>query len=139
MTETPCDHTFDFPEDLNPMSNLFEKVCVKCGAIERPIIPPWDGILLKSPQHKAECEHTFEPVDNPSPDGPLVQKACTKCGTPWQCPHEKVMPEFDAKAAYNLDAYEVRRRWPRFEGNCPDCGERLIAYASAAHYVAGDW
>lgn len=35
---------------------------------------------------------------------------------------------------------EVRRRFPRLEGQCPKrCGFVGIAYASADHFVSGDW
>jgi hypothetical protein len=48
--------------------------------------------------------------------------------------------EFDYAAAAGLDAYAVRRRWPRLMGVCPKgCGYSGIAYASAEHYVCGDW
>lgn len=34
----------------------------------------------------------------------------------------------------------IRRKWPRLMGPCPKgCGFNGIAYASFAHYVAGDW
>jgi DNA adenine methylase len=59
-----------------------------------------------------------------------------------RCSHSKCMPKFsadDERAATGMDAAEVRRRWPRFEGCCPDCGEQLVMYASASHYIAGDW
>ena len=49
---------------------------------------------------------------------------------------------FDVETAYkeNLDAYEVRRRWPRGYGPCPKgCGFVGIAYASLEHYIYGDW
>jgi ArsR family metal-binding transcriptional regulator len=60
----------------------------------------------------------------------------------FQCQHAECRPRFteaDEREAQNVDASEVRRRWPRFDGRCPDCGEQVIMYASAAHYVAGDW
>ena len=47
--------------------------------------------------------------------------------------------EFDKEAARGLDAQEVRRRWPRFYGECRACGYVGIAYASLEHYVMGDW
>jgi hypothetical protein len=55
------------------------------------------------------------------------------------CIHPRTMPAFDHARAKRLDAAEVRRRWPRFEGRCPDCGASVIAYESFAHYAAGDW
>lgn len=55
------------------------------------------------------------------------------------CPHDSAPVEFDEKASAGLSSNEVRKRWPRFWGRCPDCGEQLIKYASFAHYIAGDW
>jgi hypothetical protein len=55
------------------------------------------------------------------------------------CTHPSVVVAFDEAAARGLDEHEVRRRWPRFMGTCPDCGCQLIKYASFAHYIAGDW
>lgn len=47
---------------------------------------------------------------------------------------------FDAQASRGLSAAEVRKRWPRGWGPCPKgCGWDGIAYASAEHYIAGDW
>lgn len=40
----------------------------------------------------------------------------------------------------NPSSEEVRKRWPRLNGPCPKgCGFVGIAYASYAHYIAGDW
>ena len=58
---------------------------------------------------------------------------------PETCEHPKCLPKFDEKAARGLDEFEVRKRWPRFDGKCPDCGALLIQYASAMHYIMGDW
>ena len=55
------------------------------------------------------------------------------------CDHEAHIPEFDPEAARNLPAHEVRLRWPRFEGGCSTCGQRVILYASVDHYTYGDW
>ena len=55
------------------------------------------------------------------------------------CDHSICTPTFDEEAANGLSKYEIRRRWPRFCGKCAKCGERVIAYASWAHYVMGDW
>ncbi len=48
------------------------------------------------------------------------------------------MPTFDASARC-ADAYETRRRFPRFHGSCDACGFSGVAYASFEHYIAGDW
>jgi ssDNA-binding Zn-finger/Zn-ribbon topoisomerase 1 len=56
-----------------------------------------------------------------------------------ECTHENVKVEFDEEAAKGMDEYQVRERWPRFFGNCPDCGVMLIKYASTAHFIYGDW
>lgn len=56
-----------------------------------------------------------------------------------ECQHEKTIPDFDEEAAKGLDATEVRKRWPRFFGECPDCGVQIISYASNMHYHSGDW
>jgi len=58
---------------------------------------------------------------------------------PHECPHAQIMPEFDAEAAKGLSAAEVKRRWPRYEGVCPDCGQGGAFYASYEHYLMGDW
>ena len=55
------------------------------------------------------------------------------------CQHPRCVPAFDEDVARDLDAYEVRRRWPRFDGTCPDCGERMILYASWSQYILGDY
>ena len=58
-----------------------------------------------------------------------------------KCEHPTVAAKytFDADAAKGLTTYEIRARFPRFEGRCPDCGVSLIYYADYAHYVYGDW
>lgn len=56
-----------------------------------------------------------------------------------ECKHEKVMPAFDIEAAKDLPAREVRQRWPRFSGLCPDCGYEGILYASFEQYIMGDY
>lgn len=56
------------------------------------------------------------------------------------CLHEAApSPPFDEEAARGLSSTEIQRRWPRWVGRCPGCGQVLIRYASALHYVAGDW
>lgn len=61
------------------------------------------------------------------------------CPNPETCGHLAALPPFDEQAATGLSVAEVRRRWPRFFGACPDCGGQVIAYASAAHFAMGDW
>jgi hypothetical protein len=71
-----------------------------------------------------------------------------------KCTHGVVFDEEAAKAvlgewapqsevdliAGNPRHAEVRKRWPRLNGTCPlGCGYVGIAYASWAHYTAGDW
>jgi hypothetical protein len=55
------------------------------------------------------------------------------------CAHPKCTPPFDEAAAKGASASEVRKRWPRFDGVCPDCNERVLGYASSMHYIMGDW
>lgn len=56
-----------------------------------------------------------------------------------ECKHVGVVVEFDEAAARGLSDTDVRARWPRFCGECTDCGCSLIKYASTMHYVMGDW
>jgi hypothetical protein len=70
-----------------------------------------------------------------SPERP--QATSTHAAT--ACQHLAAMPTFDPVKAKTMDAWEVRRTFPRFYGNCPTCGQQVIVYASLAHYVAGDW
>ena len=60
-------------------------------------------------------------------------------GPKGDCEHTSVMPEFDDVEARQLSTTEVRKRWPRFMGRCPTCGEQVILYASVRHYIHGDW
>lgn len=48
-------------------------------------------------------------------------------------------PVFDKEAAKGLSASEIKKRWPRVDTYCLKCGERAILYASAEHYISGDW
>jgi len=73
-------------------------------------------------------------------DWDLTRKASPMTDKP-KCPHDSIKVEFDEETANRekLSDTEIRRRWPRFYGKCPDCGQMLIKYASMAHYVYGDW
>lgn len=57
------------------------------------------------------------------------------------CQHEKCVPKIDISddELAKLTTEEVRQRYPRFDGQCPDCGQRVIFYASNMHYIAGDY
>lgn len=56
------------------------------------------------------------------------------------CEHTKVMPSFKDEDLQKIsDVRTVRRLYPRFQGECPDCHENVILYSSMYHYVAGDW
>lgn len=55
------------------------------------------------------------------------------------CTHDGAKVEFDEEAAKGLSVAEIRQRWPRFYGACPDCGRLIIKYASFMHYGMGDW
>lgn len=72
------------------------------------------------------------------------------------CKHENAKVEFDEVAAKKLleecehpglDGFGMcyqcvgllRKKWPRFDGQCPDCKCLLISYASSAHFMYGDW
>lgn len=68
----------------------------------------------------------------PFPNSPDIPTAA-------DCTHEKCQPVFDAEAAEGLHEAEVRKRWPRVQGTCPDCNQMVILYASARHFIAGDW
>lgn len=56
-----------------------------------------------------------------------------------RCTHPQCSPAFDGNNVRGMTAIEVRVLYPRFSGVCPDCGQRVIVYASFEHYIAGDW
>ena len=57
------------------------------------------------------------------------------------CKHEKHMPRYDEQHTkrYKLTPEQVRELYPRFEGECSECGRNVTLYASNFHYMAGDW
>lgn len=58
---------------------------------------------------------------------------------PANCEHKNINVPYDPVEAKNMTAEEIKLKFPRFWGNCPDCGQPMIAYASFEHYIAGDW
>jgi len=58
----------------------------------------------------------------------------------WQdevgCKHEKCIPDYESGS---MSSDEVVKKYPRFDGICPDCGNHVIVYNSFEHYIAGDW
>lgn len=55
------------------------------------------------------------------------------------CQHANLPVKYDAEDCAGKSADYVRVHYPRFYGECPDCGERMIGHASFEHFVAGDW
>ena len=57
------------------------------------------------------------------------------------CEHKKHMPRYDEQHAkrYNLTPEQVRRMYPRFDGECSECGRNVTLYGSWLHFLAGDW
>jgi hypothetical protein len=82
------------------------------------------------------CEH-----------GLAIATTCDWCAATEKSNQEWVLCKhgltFDEAEAQGLSASEVKRRWPRgwftTDKPCSDCGFTGIAYASAAHYILGDW
>ena len=59
---------------------------------------------------------------------------------PTKCLHERLpLPAFDKEACKDKDADWVRKHYPRGYVECPDCKQKIIAYASFEHYIAGDY
>lgn len=60
-----------------------------------------------------------------------------------ECRHEVCTPHYDAEQmridAETMDVLSFQKKYPRFDGNCPDCGVHLISYASYDHYLMGSW
>jgi hypothetical protein len=47
--------------------------------------------------------------------------------------------DFYTVLAVKMSVVEVREKFPRFDGVCPDCGAMIIVYVSYLHYLYGDW
>lgn len=58
---------------------------------------------------------------------------------PETCTHPKVTPKVTDDELRGLSPSEVREKYPRFYGECPDCKATVIAYGSYMHYLMGDW
>jgi hypothetical protein len=74
------------------------------------------------------------PSLNPIPSPSYVYTDNTACTHPNLKP-----PEFDPVQAAHMSASEVRKRYPRGNFLCGQCGSSVITYASAHHFIAGDW
>jgi len=107
--------------------DAFEELLRRIEAGDIPTIPEAndvDGRLLAASRERATSERL---------------RAIAEAKGRGECDHAAVTPVFDLEASRGLDEYEVRRRWPRFWGQCPTCLGHVIAYASFEHYIAGDW
>ena len=70
---------------------------------------------------------------------PLTGAALAKMGETSECCSLLPLPPFDEALARGLSSQEVRKRWPRAAVVCPQCGSKVVLYASMEHLVAGDW
>ena len=92
-----------------------------------------------------EPEFVYEDEYDPDTeeDDPDNEESGGSTDSSGDCSHASAMPRFSTKellaAAENLSTPELRKRFPRFAGTCPDCGEYVFLYASTVHYIAGDW
>jgi len=82
-------------------------------------------------EFKSSFNYWIEPYELSSSIEPFISKTI--------CLHDKCEVIFDADEAVALSPQEVRKKYPRFFGHCPDCGEQIIKYASKEHYILGDW
>lgn len=56
------------------------------------------------------------------------------------CDHVSCIPAFDLEAlGSDASSDAVRKKFPRFSGECPECGQFVISYASLEHFLMGDW
>ena len=55
------------------------------------------------------------------------------------CPHTPHRPCFNASACAKQTAEQVRASFPRFDGVCTQCAQRVTLYASLEHYQKGEW
>lgn len=56
------------------------------------------------------------------------------------CRHVNMkLPNFDEGVNECKSWHEVRMRYPRYQGECPDCDKFLTVYANAEHRKAGNW
>jgi hypothetical protein len=78
-------------------------------------------------------------ITTPAVAGFSGRAASANGSTSAECAHPNLPVRYDSEQARGLSAHEVRERFPRFYGPCPDCGEVMIGYASFEHYIAGDW
>jgi len=56
------------------------------------------------------------------------------------CTHSRMRPpDFDLNEAREMSAHDIQLKFPRYQGECPDCGKFLTIYASPEHRNAGGW
>lgn len=96
----------------------------------------WQVRTLCSPFEQLEVLQSFIK----QADLDLVERGhtvtCIRCAS-GECDHGI---SYDPRYGRQLNAHQVRERYPRLNGECPrGCGFRGIAYASQEHYLAGYW
>lgn len=95
------------------------------GALSRDELPPDHMRAIAA--NLRRLADSLDTMAKPPPQNDVGVPTCTHGVT------------FDPKAT-RLPSADVRRQYPRLNGDCPlGCGYHGIAYASMAHYVAGDW
>lgn len=89
--------------------------------------------LIEKSAHEAQAKL----LDSEAPKFPQIEL------NEGECKHEKCTPQYDEKQmeidASTMSMTVFREKYPRFDGNCPDCGVHLISYASYDHYLMGSW
>lgn len=132
-----------------PVEARFLAACIDVDVAERKWLGPYplhDVATARlaaglDPLATVERRPNEEPKHHPTCDARqsarIFIEALQACRPP-ACDHGVT---FDGiTAAEGLSSDEVRRRWPRLMGPCPKgCGFSGIAYASTAHFYAGDW
>jgi hypothetical protein len=115
------------------MKTAYE-TCSRCMNVRATVDGKPKGETMMGHGCDALGGHDWQPaavIEDGRPRGGVIMST--------DCRHPGTVPVFDNLEAAGLSAEEVRRRWPRFDGPCPTCGVHVIAYASVAHFIMGDW